>query len=1050
MHPCLKFASVGIATLIAVAVPLCSSPSSLLPAIAQTTQDRKTEARHLFELGIQYYKTDKTAEALEPFQQALVLFRQLGDRDGEGQSLNTIGLIYSRLGQYAKALEFYQQALVLRKQVGDRAGEGTMLNNIGGIYDRLGQYSDALEFYQQALALRKQLGDRVGEDTMLCNIGSIYNRLGQYGKALEFYQQALAVAKEIGSRAGEGTMLNNVGFIYSHLGQYSQALEFYRQALMVAQEIGDRAGEGTTLSNIGSVYNHLGQYSSALEFYQQALVVAKEIGDRAGGGTTLSNIGSIYDSLGQYGQALEFYQQALAVAQEIGDRAGESTRLNNIGAIYSRLGQYGQALEFYQQALVLRRQIGDRAGEGGTLNNIGSIYDSLGQYDQALQFYQQALAVAQEIGDRVGGGTRLNNIGAIYNRLGHYSNALEFYQQALAIHKQVGDRAGEGATLHNIGSIYDSLGHYAKALEFYQQALAIRKQVGDRAGEGRTLHNIGYLLAVQNQPELAIIFLKQSVSIYEAIRNDLRQLPQEQQKSYAETITITYRRLADLLLKQDRVLEAQQIMDLLKVQELEDYLQNIRSASQELIVLRPEEEILKRYNELQKTAIQVGQELTELRQFKTKNALTPAQDKRLEQLIELEMKINQQFNQFIDSEPIRKFVEQLSRTTRNQNLNLTDLNDLRDNLKPLDAVLLYPLILDDRLELVITTPDAPPIRRTVQNLKRDDLNRVIADFRSALKNPHSDVKVPAQQLYQWLIKPIEADLKQAAPQNKPLTIIYAPDGQLRYVPLAALYDGQNWLVQRYRINNITAHSMTDFTRPPQKQLRIFAGAFGLEPRTIQVGTRQFPLAGLPFTVKEVQGLIQLIPGTSSLISQSFSRAETLKQLGSFNVIHLATHGQFVVGRAEESFIALGNGDYIPLPEIKDLTLNNVDLLVLSACETGIGDKLGNGEEILGLGYQFQRAGARAAIASLWEVDDGGTQALMDAFYAALKSGMTKAEALQQAQIALITAKAGKESGGNRAKLILSPTVRQGLSKQVNENLSHPYYWAPFILIGNGL
>ncbi len=125
-------------------------------------------------------------------------------------------------------------------------------------------------------------------------------------------------------------------------------------------------------------------------------------------------------------------------------------------------------------------------------------------------------------------------------------------------------------------------------------------------------------------------------------------------------------------------------------------------------------------------------------------------------------------------------------------------------------------------------------------------------------------------------------------------------------------------------------------------------------------------------------------------------------------------------------------------------------MVLSACETGLGGKLGNGEEILGLGYQMQRAGARAVIASLWSVDDGGTQALMNTFYAALQTGkITKAEALRQAQIALIT---GDYSalGEQRGTIALQRQIQQGMPQAVANRLNHPYYWAPFILIGNGL
>jgi CHAT domain-containing protein/tetratricopeptide (TPR) repeat protein len=871
----------------------------------------------------------------------------------------------------------------------------------------------------------------------------------QYPAAMEALQQALEFYQKLADKAGAGDALYSIGDVYYDQSQYPKALEFYQQALVLRQATGDRKKQGVTLNDIGLIYSNLGQHPKALEYYQQSLAISKEIGDRSGEGTTLNNIGRIHDSLGQYPKALEYYQQALAILKKSGDRKGEGTMLNNIGFIYSSLGQYPKALEYFQQALAISKAIGDRRGEGTRLNNIGAIYSSLGQYPKALEYFQQALAILKESGDRKGEGTMLNNIGFIYSSLGQYPKALEYFQQALVIRKEIGDRKGEGTTLNNIGAIYDSLGQYPKALEYYQQDLVISKAIGDRRGEGTTLNNIGYLLEAQKQPELAIVFFKRSISVRESIREDLRKLPKEQQQSYTETVAHTYRRLADILLKQDRVLEAQQILDLLKVQELEGYLRNVRGTGQSLIVLRPEEEILRQYSELQKTAIEIGKELTELRKLDAKNGLNSTQKQRLSQLDELERKINRQFNEFIESKLVQDLVAQLSRTASKQNLNLEDLNALRDDLRKLDAVLVYPLILDDRLELVITTPNSPPLRRTVTNLKREELNRVIAEYRSALENPRSNAKELAQKLYTWLIKPLEADLQQSGAK----TIIYAPDGQLRYIPLAALHDGKQWLIQRYRINNITARSVTDFHTVPAKQPRILAGAFGLGGTTVKVGNQEFRFGGLPAAGREVKTLVAAIPGTIGLLEREFSRAATLPRLNSFNIIHLATHGKFVGGQAENSFVLFGNtqADVVTLREIENLTMNNVDLVVLSACETGIGGKLGNGTEILGLGYQFQRAGARATIASLWQVDDGGTQVLMNAFYAALKKGMTKAEALQEAQKALITSNFSTV-GGSRSDIEVEVVDSQtGQSRRVSsDTLQHPYYWAPFILIGNGL
>lgn len=206
---------------------------------------------------------------------------------------------------------------------------------------------------------------------------------------------------------------------------------------------------------------------------------------------------------------------------------------------------------------------------------------------------------------------------------------------------------------------------------------------------------------------------------------------------------------------------------------------------------------------------------------------------------------------------------------------------------------------------------------------------------------------------------------------------------------------------------------------------------------------------MPFTEVEVQNLAEQVGKADVLLNQAFNPSELRNRLGSYSIIHLATHAAFVTGSPDKSFIVFGNGDTINLRNIqRQWKLDNAELVVLSACETAVGStELGSGVEILGLGFQMEQAGAQATLASLWKVSDGGTQALMNAFYGALQQGMTKTEALRQAQSALITGDF-TEVGGNRSTIqIVSTETGQPLT---GNDLSHPYYWAPFILIGNGL
>ena len=431
-----------------------------------------------------------------------------------------------------------------------------------------------------------------------------------------------------------------------------------------------------------------------------------------------------------------------AQAQTASNRKAEADRLLEQGNKQYKVSQFQAALQFFQQALIIYREIGDRNGVGSSLNNLGSVYDNLGQYQKAIEFYQQSLAILREIGDRNGVGSSLNNLGIAYLSLGQYQKAIEFYQQSLLIAQEIGDRSSEAYSLGNLGIAYRNLGQYQKAIEFYQQSLAITKEIGDRSGEGLTLSNIGVLLAKQNQPELAIIFYKQSVNVTEAIHQDIQGLPKEQQQSYTETIADNYRALADLLLKQDRVLEAQRVLDLLKVQELEDYLRNIRgsdNSAQGLAERSPELQIKKGYELILDKAIQLGKELSQLENIPpTKRS--EVQRQRVIELRKNEQVITQQFQYFLKSPEVATLIAQLRQTTGGQNFDLeNNATNIQDNLKKLqqNAVILYPFILDDRLELVLVTPYAPPIRRTVA-VKREELNQAIVEFRTALKRPNTD------------------------------------------------------------------------------------------------------------------------------------------------------------------------------------------------------------------------------------------------------------------------------------------------------------------------
>jgi len=989
-------------------VPLLSQRLGLNPlaAVAQTSPEaRKEEADRLLELGIQQFRISQFREALASWQAALAIYREIGDRAGEGNALGNLGVAYDSLGQYQQAIDLYEQHLTITREIGDRAGEGAALGNLGVAYDSLGQYQ----------------------------------------QTIDLYQQALTIFREIGDRAGEGAALGNLGVAYDSLGQYQQAIDLYQQRLTIFREIGDRAGEGTALGNLGNAYLSLGQYQQAIDLYQQRLTIARKIGDRAGEGAALGNLGIAYLSLGQYQQAIDLYQQHLTTTREIGDRAGEGAALGNLGNVYNNLGQYQQAIDLYQQHLTTTREIGDRAGEGAALGNLGIAYNNLGQYQQAIAIYQQALTIFREIGDRAGEGAALGNLGIAYNNLGQYQQAIAIYQQVLTIFREIGDRAGEGAALGNLGIAYNNLGQYQQAIAIYQQGLAVFQEIGASSYEGLALANIGRTYDLQEESELAIVFLKASVNVRETIRTGIQELDTELQQSYTNTVTDDYRYLVNLLFEQDRIMEALVVSDLLKVQELQDFLRDISGAER---------------------TIQGIEMLAEEQQFL--NGL------QIDQL-----------DEYAQSDEVNALMAQLRQTAPAQNLTLDVYDDLQARLQNLgtNSALFFPLILEDRIELILFTRNALPINRSVTvnsaelesairafradlenpfsqdnalpinrsvTVNSAELESAIRAFRADLENPFSqDIETSAQQLYEWLIAPIENDLQNANIE----TLIYASDGQMRYIPLAALYDGEQWLIENYQINYITALSLTDIEPRSLDNPQILAGAFSETNSTVTVGDEEFSFRAIPFAQDEVDKLTEIFPNTRTLLDDDFNRnAISADQINPYDIVHLATHGKLVSGTPENSFILLNNDEYITLSEIRDWQLPNAALVVLSACQTALGERLGSGIEVVGFGYQLQQAQARAAIASLWEISDSTTSDLMNTFYALLQSNeVAPIEALRQAQIALINN--DYELVGDRVRgqmFGVGPRQADTPPENVADRLKHPYYWAPFILIGNGL
>jgi tetratricopeptide (TPR) repeat protein len=344
-------------------------------------------------LGERYYSVGEYLPALDYFKKCLESSQDLRNT---GTTLNNIGLVCHRQGKYPEALNYFQKALGIRREVGDRPGEGSILNNIGLVCHRQGKYPEALDYLQKALGIRREVGDRPEEGTTLNNIGLVYHKQGKYTEALDHFQKVLSIRKEVKDRPGEGCTLNNIGMVYDTQDKHHEALDYYQNALGIHREVGDRSGEGGTFNNIGLVYHKQGLFPKALDYYQKALRISQELGDRPGEGGTLNNIGLIYYRLGKHINALDYYQKALGIRREAGDRPGEGSILNNIGLVHDIQGKHPEALDYYQRALKIFQELGDRPGEAVTLCNIAHIREMERKIGEAVKLMERVIEIDKE------------------------------------------------------------------------------------------------------------------------------------------------------------------------------------------------------------------------------------------------------------------------------------------------------------------------------------------------------------------------------------------------------------------------------------------------------------------------------------------------------------------------------------------------------------------------------------------------------------------------------------------------------------------------------
>lgn len=816
-----------------------------------------------------------------------------------------------------------------------------------------------------------------------------------------------------------------------------------------------------------------GNYQGAIANWQTALDFYLSTKNQANAAIVLENLARAYQQLGEGEKAIANWEKAIAYYRQTKDTHQIGRLLTEQAQAYSSLGQNRQAIALLcggsnqgdcaaSSALQIAQTLKDRTLEAATLGSLGNAYRLRGDYIQAIKYLEKGLAIAKEVKNPVYHASTLNSLGNAYISLAQ----VNYHRTNSALAR--GDNM-EADKFKKQALKYDS-----KALQYFQASLKLAQARKDRSGEMRSLLNSIPPYRRAQASNFADVSLQRAIQL-------LAQLPDSRDRVYA---AIDLANLVQTVSPTDPSLVKNQCQPLKQESKAEELLNVAVAIARRLRDPRPESfslgelahiyECRKEYPQALKLTRQaawaaeqnlnakdslylwewqIGRILKKQSKYKPEEAIA-AYERAVASLEAIRSDIltanrDLQFDFRDIVEPVYRELAQLRLETASDKLEIHQQN-LSDAIKTIDTLKLAELqnyfgndcviaalkqeniaevsantatfssiIFEERTAILVSLPNGQNRLHWIEQ-KSETLKQQIDEFRRGLER-YRDFTYdpqPAQELYNSIVRPFAADLEQAQIN----TLVFIQDGILRSVPMAALHDGEKFLVQKYAIATTPSLTLTNQKALDRQRLR--ALALGLTQDAIVDG-RKFP--ALTNVSREIGQIQAEIPGTKGLLDNNFTRDRLQQELSkiTYPIIHIATHGEFS-SEPEETFLVTGNNTKLTINDLDTAIRSvssqsgSVELLTLTACQTAVGDD----RAALGLAGVALQAGVKSAIASLWFIQDAPTVDLVTKFYANLRNtDMSKAQALQSAQQATIA------SGGQYA---------------------HPAYWSPLILIGNWL
>ena len=808
-------------------------------------------------------------------------------------------------------------------------------------------------------------------------------------------------------------LLNQGKQLYDQ-GNFAAAAEIWEQAVKNYSLEQEKRRGALTYRYLAIVYQDLGKWKAANNAIYQALKLAEAINDRFLYAQILNTQARYQLNTGNTQAALETWKQAESIYKTLKDTQGIIlTQINQAQALQN-LGFYRRSRNILEEVNQNLQTVTDLSLKSKGLLSLGVALEVVGDLEKSQNILSESLTIAQDI--------NLPQKGEIYLRLGNTARAREDFEQAEKYYQQAIESSYN--PLLKLQSQINKLSLFIKT-EQIKKAIILIPQIKDslvKIPPNRTkiyaqvnfvnnLINIEKNLKtkVQNisNQELAKI-LATSVTQAKQLKDFKAQsyalgelgYLYEQNKQLSEALQLTNQAIT---IAQD--LQATETIPMLRWQQG----RILKAQGKKNQAINAYSQAIKGIESLRRDLVAVNSENSDM-QFSFRKRVEPVYRQLVELLVQDVDKLPPETKQQY-LEKSRLTIEGLQQRELENFFRAACLTARKQNIDSIDteAAVIYPIILDNSLEIIVSLP-GEPLKHYGTKISSAERIKIFKEIRQYL-NPvfkSTDVLPSAQKIYDLLIRPVEKDLQK---QNIK-TLVFVLDGRLRSLPMGVLHDGKKYLIEKYNVA-LTPGLQLLPVRPIsfQKRNTLTAG--------LAVSRQGF--SALPGVEKEIKQINQIVP-SKTLLNERFSKNIIGKQIKNipFSVIHFATHGQFS-SKAKDTFVLTWD-DKIQVNDFNNLLQKNndkeaIELLVLSACKTAKGDE----RAILGLAGIAVRSGARSTIATLWSVRDNSTSEMMTQFYRNLtQTNVTKAQALRQAQLSLLK----------------------------NPKYKHPYYWSPFILVGN--